>query len=117
MGTLMQDIRYGMRTLGKTPGFTAIAVLTLALGADPRSVMWLVLSQGTRLAFTGVAIGLVAALALARVMAGLLFEVRATDPVTYAGVAILLIVVALTACYVPARRAARVDPMVALRYE
>ena len=106
-------------------GVTAFAVsmrtqeigIRMALGADPRSVMRMVLGQGARLAVAGVATGVIAALALTRLMASLLFQVRATDPVTYSDVAILLIVVALAACYIPARRAMRVDPMTALRYE
>ena len=72
---------------------------------------------GFKLALLGVAIGVVLAVALARVIANFLFEVKPTDPVTYAAVAALLTVVALLACYIPARRAMRVDPMVALRYE
>ena len=91
--------------------------IRMALGADSQSVMRLVLGQGVRLALIGVAIGIAAALALTRVMASLLFQVRATDPVTYIGVALLLTVVALAACYIPARRAMKVDPIVALRHE
>jgi putative ABC transport system permease protein len=91
--------------------------IRLALGANPRGVMRLVLGQGARLTLAGIVIGLLAALALTRAMASLLFHVRATDPMTYGGVAILLVLVALAACYIPARRAMRVDPMVALRYE
>lgn len=91
--------------------------IRMALGADPASVMKLMLGHGGRLALVGVGTGLIAALALTRLMVSLLFHVSAADPVTYGGVAFLLMVVALAACYVPARRAMRVDPIVALRYE
>jgi len=91
--------------------------IRIALGAQRRDVLQLVLAQGTRLTFLGVAIGVFAALALSRLLATLLFGVSATDPLTFAGVAALLAVVALLACFIPARRATRVDPLVALRYE
>lgn len=89
----------------------------MALGAQRSDVMRLVLGQGARLAFGGIAIGVVAALGLTRLMTSLLFGIAAADPLTFTGVAVLLLLVALLACYIPARRAMRVDPMVALRYE
>jgi putative ABC transport system permease protein len=89
----------------------------IALGAQRRDVLRLVLGDGAKLAFFGIAIGIAGAIALTRVMTSLLFEVKPTDPETFAVVAILLAIVALAACYVPTRRAMRVDPVVALRYE
>jgi putative ABC transport system permease protein len=89
----------------------------MALGAQTKDVLKLILGRGLLLALTGVAIGIAGAFALTRVMASLLFGVSATDPATFASVALLLVLVALLASYIPARRAMRVDPMVALRYE
>ncbi len=91
--------------------------IRIALGAQRRDVLRLVLAQGTRLTLLGMAIGVLAALALSRLLATLLFAVSATDPLTFAGVAALLAIVALAACFIPARRATCVDPIVALRYE
>ena len=89
----------------------------LALGAKGTDVLRLVLGEGMKMAALGLLIGLLAAFGLTRLMAGLLFGVSATDPLTFASVAALLAIVALAACYIPARRAMRVDPIVALRYE
>jgi predicted permease len=89
----------------------------MALGAQRRDVMRLVLGEGAKMAFVGVAVGIAAALGLTRLMANELFGVTAQDPLTFAAVAVVLMLVALLACYLPARRAVCVDPMVALRYE
>jgi predicted permease len=89
----------------------------VALGAGSGDVLRMILSQGLRTIFIGVAIGIAGSLALTRTMESLLFGVTATDPLTFVGVTLLLIGAALLACYVPARRATRVDPLVALRYE
>ena len=91
--------------------------IRMALGAEPAQVMRLILSHGLKLTAIGVVIGIGASLALTRLMSSILFGVSATDPLTFAGVAILLGLVSHAACYVPARRAMRVDPMIALRYE
>ena len=89
----------------------------IALGAQRADVMRLVLTEGVRMALVGAAVGTVAALALMRLMAAQLFGVSAHDPLTFAGVAVLLVLVATAACYIPALRATRVDPMAAMRYE
>ena len=89
----------------------------MALGAQPGDVLRLVIGHGAKMALIGVAVGIVAALGLTRLIANQLFGVSAHDPLTFLGVALLLIIVAVAACFIPARRAMRVDPMVALRYE
>ena len=89
----------------------------VALGAQPKDILRGVAGQGMKLAGLGVAIGIAGSLAISRVIAGLLFGVSATDAPTLAAAVAVLLIVAAAACYIPARRAMRVDPMVALRYE
>jgi putative ABC transport system permease protein len=91
--------------------------IRMALGAQRRQVWGMVIRQGLRLALAGVLAGAVAAAILAQFLRSQLFEVSAFDPTTFALTCLILLAVALTACYIPARRATRVDPMVALRYE
>jgi putative ABC transport system permease protein len=91
--------------------------LRLAVGAQPRQVLLLVLKQGLLLTIAGVILGLAAAFALTRLLSGLLFGVAAVDVTTFATISLLLVVVSLLACYLPARRAMRIDPLTALRYE
>jgi predicted permease len=107
---------YGVMAYLVSQGTREIGI-RMALGATEKTVLKLVVKQGMVLAVCGVAVGLIAALAFSRLVSGLLFGVKATDPLTFAAITILLTVVALFASYIPARRAARIDPMISLRCE
>ena len=106
-GVMAYLVNQGTREIG----------IRMALGASQRNVLSLVVRQGMALAVSGVMIGLAAALLLARLIRSLLFGVEATDPITFAAISFLLLLAALLVSYIPAQRAARVDPMVSLRSE
>jgi putative ABC transport system permease protein len=91
--------------------------IRIALGAQHRDVLWLVLKEGAKFSLSGIGLGLVGAFVVTRWLASELYGVGPVDPVTYVGVAVVMAAVTMLACYIPARRAMRVDPMVALRYE
>jgi ABC-type antimicrobial peptide transport system permease subunit len=91
--------------------------IRVALGARRTDILGLVLNRGMRMALIGVGVGLVASLGLTRLIVDMLYGISPVDPLTFGGVAVILTLVALAACYIPARRAMRVDPIVALRYE
>lgn len=137
MNELARDLRFALRSLRKSPGFAFIAVVTLALGiginkvsqrlheigvrvalgATEHDVLRLVLRQSLATTLVGLATGLAGAFATTKLLATFLFGVTSTDPATFVGIPLLLTLVALAATYLPARRAMRVEPVVALRSE
>ena len=106
-GVLSSSVKQRTRELG----------IRIALGATTRGVLQLVIGDGVKLVMLGIVIGMAGAIATGRLLAGLLFGVNATDPMTFTVIALLLAAVSVLACYVPARRATKVDPLTALRYE
>jgi putative ABC transport system permease protein len=124
MTTLLQDLRYAARMLGLFGLVAYVAsqrvrelAIRMALGAQPADIGRLVLGQGLRLGLLGTALGLAGAAAGGRLVSGMLFEVGPADPAVLAAVAAMLLAVTLTASWLPARRAANIDPMTALRSE
>jgi putative ABC transport system permease protein len=91
--------------------------IRMALGAQPRNILRMICRQGFRIVGIGLSMGLLASFAIGRLLSNFLVGVTSTDPITYLGVSLLLAAIVLAACLIPARRATRVDPMIALRYE
>jgi predicted permease len=106
-GVMAYMVNQGTRELG----------IRIAVGASPRNILSLVVRQGMALALGGVTLGLAASFLLTRLIRSLLFGVRATDPITFVGISLLLAIITLLACYIPAQRAARIDPLISLRCE
>jgi putative ABC transport system permease protein len=107
---------YGIMSYTVAQGTREIGI-RVALGAQRRDLFQMVVGRGLKLTLIGIILGVAGAFGLTRLMSNLLFGVSATDPLTFVGVAALLLIVALLASYIPARRATKVDPLVALRYE
>ena len=107
---------YGVMSYSVTQRTSEIGI-RVTLGAQPTDVFRIVVGEGLRFAMIGVTVGLVSGLILTRLLQSFLYGISASDPLTFAAVTLLLLAVALAACYFPARRATRVDPIVALRYE
>jgi ABC-type antimicrobial peptide transport system permease subunit len=114
---MTSDLRFAFRGFQKSPGFALTAIATLALGAQRGAVLSLVVGQGLRLAGAGIAIGLLLAGVLSRTVESQLFGVAELDPITFGSMALVLLGAAFLASYLPARRATKVDPLHALRYE
>ncbi len=114
---VLPRIRMCFRAGAKSHGAYRINWIRIALGAQPGDILRLIVGQGTKLALFGLSVGLTALFPLTRLMGGLLYGISATDPLAFGAVVIILLVVAMSACYLPARRALRVDPMIALRRE
>lgn len=107
---------YGVTSFAVTQARHEMAI-RLAIGADPNRLLWLTVRQGLWMALGGLGLGLAGSFVLTRVLRHLLHGVTATDPLTYVAVSVLLLAVAVFAAYIPARRAARIDPVAALRWE